>query len=30
MSLAHWIGLALAVCLCVYLFFALLLPEKFE
>jgi K+-transporting ATPase KdpF subunit len=30
MSLMDWIGLALALGLAVYLFVALLLPEKFE
>ena len=30
MSVMSWIGLVLAVGLCVYLFVALLLPEKFE
>jgi K+-transporting ATPase KdpF subunit len=30
MSLMDWIGLALALGLGVYLFVALLLPEKFE
>ena len=30
MSFMNWIGLVLAVALGVYLFVALLLPEKFE
>ena len=30
MSIMNWIGLVLAVVLGVYLFVALLLPEKFE
>jgi K+-transporting ATPase KdpF subunit len=30
MSVMNWIGLVLAVVLSVYLFVALLLPEKFE
>jgi K+-transporting ATPase KdpF subunit len=30
MNLMNWIGLALAVVLGVYLFVALLFPEKFE
>jgi K+-transporting ATPase KdpF subunit len=30
MSLMDWIGLALCVGLTIYLFIALLLPEKFE
>jgi K+-transporting ATPase KdpF subunit len=30
MSLMDWIGLALCVGIIVYLFIALLLPEKFE
>jgi K+-transporting ATPase KdpF subunit len=30
MSVMNWIGLVLAVVLGVYLFVALLLPEKFE
>jgi K+-transporting ATPase KdpF subunit len=30
MSVMSWIGLVLAVALGVYLFVALLLPEKFE
>jgi K+-transporting ATPase KdpF subunit len=30
MSLMDWIGLALALALAIYLFVALLLPEKFE
>jgi K+-transporting ATPase KdpF subunit len=30
MSVMNWIGLVLAVLLGVYLFIALLLPEKFE
>jgi K+-transporting ATPase KdpF subunit len=30
MSVMNWIGLVLAVLLALYLFIALLLPEKFE
>jgi K+-transporting ATPase KdpF subunit len=30
MSVMNWIGLGLAVCLGVYLFVALLVPEKFQ
>lgn len=30
MTLMDWIGLGLAIALAVYLFIALLLPEKFE
>jgi K+-transporting ATPase KdpF subunit len=30
MSLMNWIGLVLAIVLGIYLFVALLLPEKFE
>ncbi|HKS54147.1 MAG TPA: K(+)-transporting ATPase subunit F [Steroidobacteraceae bacterium] len=30
MSVMNWIGLALALVLGVYLFIALLLPEKFD
>jgi K+-transporting ATPase KdpF subunit len=30
MSLMDWIGLALSLGIAVYLFIALLLPEKFE
>jgi K+-transporting ATPase KdpF subunit len=30
MSVMSWIGLVLAVALGIYLFVALLLPEKFE
>ena len=30
MSVLNWIGLALALALGVYLFVALLFPEKFE
>lgn len=30
MSVMSWIGLVLAIALGVYLFVALLLPEKFE
>jgi K+-transporting ATPase KdpF subunit len=30
MSLMDWIGVGLAIALAVYLFIALLLPEKFE
>ena len=30
MSLMDWIGLALCVAITVYLFIALLLPEKFQ
>jgi K+-transporting ATPase KdpF subunit len=30
MSVMSWVGLVLAVVLCIYLFVALLVPEKFE
>ncbi|HKR35067.1 MAG TPA: K(+)-transporting ATPase subunit F [Steroidobacteraceae bacterium] len=30
MSIMSWVGLILAIGLAVYLFIALLLPEKFE
>jgi K+-transporting ATPase KdpF subunit len=30
MSAMEWIGLVLSVCVAVYLFVALLYPEKFE
>jgi len=30
MSVMDWIGLALCIAIAVYLFIALLLPEKFE
>lgn len=30
MSVMSWIGLVLSIALCIYLFVALLLPEKFE